>query len=252
MSDEIVVGVVDASPLMKVELGRLLCDWIRTEYCAGTTLADARHLAVLDCGRDIRTSSTQPIIAIRRGFRGFNEPVRPAIAHLDLAQPADRLSLLGMIAKLSQEKQSAGATHSSDKAILSDLFLNVRPLYQLVWRLQTTFDLQLRVGALARRLACSERTLRRLFHDQGRVTPERLLQWIRMGEVAVALRRGATVEEVARQLGFEHAESMRRSMRGLAGLTLSSLRADRSLNDFQRRMMEDFDGTRTIPDGLDR
>lgn len=83
-----------------------------------------------------------------------------------------------------------------------------------------------RLAQLAKRVAVSERHLRRMFADQTRTTPARFVERVRVEAAREQLERGATsIETVATACGFGSAETLRRAFLRVLGVGPSDYRA---------------------------
>lgn len=191
------------------------------------------------CGGDVAwsilTGDLAGVPVIRVGLvEGVGIPFNAThtVEHYDLSNHVARLSLLARVAQLVALSDARRQTHSR---LPCDVFAN-RPLYYRVAIIQRVFALHISEQELAARTGTSESSLYRLFRQQGVLTPRTLLQWGRMHAMAVRLARGESVDRAAQDLGFDHGQSVRRSLRTLTRMPLRDLRSAEGLVEFERRM----------------
>ena len=219
------------------EIRRLFSQWVTLETQSPGKLPQA--VAVL-CGdlsvlpRTRRDEREVPVLHVGIGHGMVLAPyTMHHVEHYNLADPFAKLVLLARIAALSARHADLRVHTLSSRQC--DVYEG-RPLYQCVAIIQRTFNLHLTERELLDRVEMSASSLYRLFRQTGALPPSRLLQWVRMHEVAKRLALDEGIGKAAEQLGFEHAESARRTMRTLTRMPLSALRSDVGLIEFERRM----------------
>ena len=219
------------------EVRRLLSGWV---YMLGTeaTTAPSPIVAVL-CG-DAETILSVPrdvlvepvlFVGLRRTV-SFSSIGGSATERYELADAVVRLSLLARIASLA-------AYHKTNGELASGLRRDVyerHSVYKCVATIQRVFSLHITEQELLDHVGISESSLYRLFQQEGGLSPSRLFQWVRMHEMAKRLSLNESAEKVAEGLGFEHAQSARRTMHKLTKMGMRQLRSERGLIEFERRM----------------
>ncbi len=217
---------------------RRLCTGFVDVDVSGALPDAAIRIAVLHCvGRPSNGTSTAshgtPVINISLDEAvGFPRTGDDAVEHYDVSKPRQRLTLLARLASLVEWHGTA--RHGTK---VHALFSSCQ-LYEQIALIQRTFSLHLSERGLADRVGMNPSTLFRLFQQVGRVSPARFLQWVRMHELAKRLAGGtSSVELIAHELGFHHAESARRTLRNVVGMSIASLRTTEGLVEFERQMV---------------
>jgi len=148
----------------------------------------------------------------------------------DVSDAFARLVLLGRIAASVAHRDAFPDQQGHERR---DAFANY-PTYQCIATIQRTFSLHMTEQELLDRVGMSATSMYRRFRQAGTLTPSRLMQWVRMHEVAKRMATNPCIERVAEALGFAHAESARRTMRTLTGIGLRELRGEKGLIAFER------------------
>lgn len=222
------------------EIRRLFSQWVTLDTQSPGTSPSA--VAVL-CGdlsalpRTRRDERDVPVLHVGIGHGMVLAPyTMHHVEHYNVADPFARLVLLARIAALSTRHAASPGQREHEEC---EAFAH-SPTYQCIATIQRTFCLHLTEKELLSRVGISASSLYRRFRQAGTLTPSRLLQWVRMHEVAKSLVTNPSVERVAEGLGFEHADSARRTMRTLTGLKLRGLRGESGLIEFERCMAVAF------------
>lgn len=256
LSTDLAVGVISASRSLERDLRRLLEGWVSVDLLATHDQANERHAALLDCTRAGMNPAIRHLdLLIPRNAPAIDCYPPPWKRSFDVLCTTEKMELLGTLAKTvwqggrTAERQggraagrwSAEANRQIELARAEatdriEELLRPRPLYGLCASVQMAFSLHVSVHDMSARLGCSEQTIRRWFRHSGKLRPERLFQWIRMCVVAHSVRRGVTVEVASAAFGFQHVESIRRSMRLLTGLSPSGMRSDDLFEAFSDQM----------------
>jgi len=237
MTETARLAIVAVKGSVLFEIRRLSTGWVPLDI--GPPAGISPSAVALLCG-DL---SVLPI-AFRDGLEvpilrvGFGQnmllapdPVHPIEAY-DVADAFGRLMLLGRIAgRISYQ----AALPTQQEREQRDAFAKY-PIYHCIASIQRTFNVHLSERELLDRVGISAASLYRRFRQSGTLTPSRLLQWVRMHEVAKRMVTNPSAEGVAQSLGFAHAESARRTMHKLTGMTSRSLQSTLGLAEFERRM----------------
>jgi AraC-like DNA-binding protein len=232
------VGLVAVRGVLLFEVRRLLNQWV---HLLEATEADTPVIAMFygNAMSEPAASPQEQPPTLRLGLgrngllpiSGMNQADR-----YDLADPVARLSLLARVACIATNQE---VTEGNGAFTRLGVFRDY-PLYEAIATIQRVFDLHLTEKELLYRTGMSASSFYRLFRRDGDLAPTRLLQWVRMYEVARQLQNGPSLEQVAERLGFAHAKSVRRTLSALIGIQPHSLRNEGVLREFERRMLVAF------------
>ena len=161
------------------------------------------------------------LVLVQQGqFSGMAMPVSAhATVVMNLTVARDRLALLALFASFLAE--------SPNRRIAESLTLRSlrSPLLWQVTQIQRRIDLCLSEQRLSARLGVTSTTLRRWFEHDGPMAPCRFMQWIRLLEVADRVEHTQlSASRVVELLGLPDPDSVRRTLKKLAGLPLHELR----------------------------
>jgi len=172
-----------------------------------TSLGMSGWFAVLPVGQT-RDEGRSPIAVISSVEQAFMDD--GLTFFVDDAR--SRLALLSHIAALSRTRESSPLAIDLER----EHFISSLPsqLYRDVAEIQCTFAVKLTESELAIRLQVSPSTLRRWFVSAGSMRPKRLLLWVQLHEVLLHVAvSGKPLDTVSLELGFEHPEAVRRTLR---------------------------------------
>ncbi|MFN8965588.1 MAG: helix-turn-helix domain-containing protein [Gemmatimonas sp.] len=167
----------------------------------------------------------------------------PRSPKFNLADPKQRLAMLSVV---SERILLARA----DREDLSDevwSYFRMHPLYWHMCVAQRVSSAHLRPSRLAVMLGIDRTTLRRWFAAERLLAPDLVLCWIRLAQVAGALRAESLhVDAVAFRLGYSSSNALRRSLRRVANLSPGVLRSDAGQRRFHRALKASLEGQRHL------